>query len=76
MLVVSASAVKGSVCGVDAKSREAALGILICISRLPYPELFQYRPVVLKSLMPALDDPRRFVRQAAVKCRNMWFLLG
>ncbi len=77
MLVFSASTVMGSVCGVEAWFREAALDILISISGLPYPELlFQYRPVVLKGLMPALDDPIRFVRQAAVKCRNMWFLLG
>eukprot|EP01084_Bolivina_argentea_P234295 394445_1 len=72
---ISAS-VKGSVCA-DAKSREASLGILICISRLPRTELlYEYRRVVLKSLMPALDDPRRSVRQSAVKARNVWSLLG
>ncbi len=76
ILVVVSASVKDSVC-VDTKFREASLDILICISRLPHPELLlQYRPVVLKSLMPALDDPRRCVRKAAVKCRNTWSLLG
>jgi hypothetical protein len=32
------------------------------------------RPMVVRGLVPALDDPKRAVRRRAVACRNEWYV--
>eukprot|EP01028_Stygiella_incarcerata_P011616 TRINITY_DN662_c1_g1_i3.p1 TRINITY_DN662_c1_g1~~TRINITY_DN662_c1_g1_i3.p1 ORF type:complete len:625 (+),score=188.21 TRINITY_DN662_c1_g1_i3:230-2104(+) len=31
-------------------------------------------PMIIRSIVPALDDPKRLVRRAAAECRNAWII--
>ncbi|GAA6018123.1 hypothetical protein JCM8202_000190 [Rhodotorula sphaerocarpa] len=58
-----------------AKLRLASLALLAALpAHIPYLVLHSQKPVILKELGRALDDPRRDVRRAAVECRSQWFL--
>ncbi|GAA6032143.1 hypothetical protein JCM8097_007094 [Rhodosporidiobolus ruineniae] len=45
-------------------------------AHIPYVTLHSLKPVVLKELGKAIDDPRREVRRAAVECRGKWYLFS
>lgn len=52
--------------------RLAALeAVQACLS-LPYPALHSHRASTMQAIALALDDPRRVVRAAAVRCRHAW----
>jgi DNA repair/transcription protein MET18/MMS19 len=57
-------------------TRAQALQCLLALASLPYARLHPVRADVVRALAPVLDDPRRAVRQAAVRVRNRWALLG
>ena len=59
-----------------ALTRARALQCLLALTELPYSRLFPVKMAVIKGLQKALDDPKRAVRQTAVKVRNTWLLLG
>ena len=54
------------------KVRLAALHCLAALVGLPYNRLHPLRPLVLRRLLAALDDPKRVVRKQAVICRARW----
>ncbi|GAA5990089.1 hypothetical protein JCM10908_005818 [Rhodotorula pacifica] len=59
----------------ETKLRIASLAFLSSLpAHIPYLVLHSQKPVILKDLGRALDDPRREVRRAAVECRSQWFL--
>lgn len=53
--------------------RIAALDCLSSFITLPFYKIFPYQKKIANELSAALDDPKRAVRKAAVKCRNQWF---
>ncbi|CAN1836561.1 MMS19 nucleotide excision repair protein homolog [Linum perenne] len=52
--------------------RETAIQCLTAMSQLPYAKIYPRRVQVLQAVSKALDDPKRVVRQEAVKCRQAW----
>ncbi|KAK9066209.1 hypothetical protein SSX86_013530 [Deinandra increscens subsp. villosa] len=56
--------------------RETAIQCLTAMSELPYSKIYRFRPEVLQTLSRVLDDPKRSVRQEAVKCRQAWALIS
>ncbi|XP_031554301.1 MMS19 nucleotide excision repair protein homolog isoform X2 [Actinia tenebrosa] len=58
------------------KVRIEAIKCLGAMTTLPHHVVYVYKSKVIKSLSSSLDDHKRFVRAAAVTCRNEWFLLG
>ncbi|KAI3786132.1 hypothetical protein L1987_45263 [Smallanthus sonchifolius] len=52
--------------------RETAIQCLTAMSDLPYARVYRFRPEVLQALSRALDDPKRSVRQEAVRCQQAW----
>jgi len=59
----------------QAETRGLAVQCLLLLTKLPFATLAPYRESVLIGLKSALDDKKRQVRKAAVKCRNEWFVL-
>ncbi|KAL3528688.1 hypothetical protein ACH5RR_008010 [Cinchona calisaya] len=53
--------------------RETALQCLVAMSQLPHSRIYPLRSKVLQAIGKALDDPKRAVRQEAVRCRQAWF---
>lgn len=56
--------------------RGRCIETLIHMTNLPYQTLFPYKKQVSKSLVAALEDPKRVVRRRAVTCRNEWLTLS
>ncbi|KAA8540352.1 hypothetical protein F0562_024729 [Nyssa sinensis] len=52
--------------------RETAIQCLLAMSQLPHARIYPLRTQVLRAVSKALDDPRRAVRQEAVRCRQAW----
>ncbi|KAL6134525.1 hypothetical protein ACLB2K_066756 [Fragaria x ananassa] len=52
--------------------RETAIQCLLAMSELPRPRIFPLKSQVLQAIFKALDDPKRAVRQEAVRCRHAW----
>ncbi|GFP97780.1 mms19 nucleotide excision repair protein homolog [Phtheirospermum japonicum] len=52
--------------------RETALQCLVAVTELPHTRIYPFRAKVLKATLKALDDPKRIVRQEAVRCRQAW----
>ncbi|XP_042517335.1 MMS19 nucleotide excision repair protein homolog [Macadamia integrifolia] len=67
--------------------RETAIQCLVALSGLPYVRIYPRRTqvyrfafliynrrhlLVLRAILKALDDPKRIVRQEAVRCRQAW----
>ncbi|XP_071901425.1 MMS19 nucleotide excision repair protein homolog isoform X3 [Coffea arabica] len=52
--------------------RETAIQCLGAMSELPYARIYPSRTKVLQAISKALDDPKRAVRQEAVRCRQAW----
>lgn len=52
--------------------RETAVQCLAAMSGMPYTRIYPMRAQVLRALAEVLDDPKRAVRQEAVKCRRAW----
>ncbi|CAI9281079.1 unnamed protein product [Lactuca saligna] len=52
--------------------RETAVQCLTAMSEVSYARVYPFRPEVLQALSRALDDPKRSVRQEAVRCRQAW----
>ncbi|KAL9460603.1 hypothetical protein AB3S75_003746 [Citrus x aurantiifolia] len=52
--------------------RETAIQCLVAMSRLPHARIYPMRREVLQAVSRALDDPKRAVRQEAVRCRQAW----
>ncbi|XP_044487273.1 MMS19 nucleotide excision repair protein homolog isoform X1 [Mangifera indica] len=52
--------------------RETAIQCLIAMSSLPQARIYPMRVQVLKAISKALDDPKRAVRQEAVRCQHAW----
>jgi DNA repair/transcription protein MET18/MMS19 len=55
--------------------RQRVLRNLTALAALPARTVYPHAPTVLRVLAACLDDRKRLVRQAAVACRNAWFLL-
>ncbi|XP_038693958.1 MMS19 nucleotide excision repair protein homolog isoform X2 [Tripterygium wilfordii] len=55
--------------------RETAIQCLVALSGLPHARIYPMRMQVLQALSKSLDDPKRFVRQEAVRCRRAWSML-
>lgn len=53
-----------------------ALHSLRFIASLPFDNVLAFQQVVVRDLVWALDDPKRDVRRAAVKCRAAWYELA
>lgn len=52
--------------------RETAIQCLLAMSELPHPRIFPMKRQVLQAISKALDDPKRAVRQEAVRCHHAW----
>ncbi|PRQ51095.1 hypothetical protein RchiOBHm_Chr2g0140541 [Rosa chinensis] len=52
--------------------RETAIQCLLAMSELPRPRIFPLKTQVLQAIFKALDDPKRAVRQEAVRCLHAW----
>ncbi|KAL0415179.1 UNVERIFIED_CONTAM: MMS19 nucleotide excision repair protein [Sesamum latifolium] len=52
--------------------RETAIQCLVAVSELPHARVYPLRTKVLRAISKALDDPKRIVRQEAVRCRQAW----
>ncbi|XP_042052468.1 MMS19 nucleotide excision repair protein homolog [Salvia splendens] len=52
--------------------RETAIQCLVAMTELPYTRIYPLRTKVLQATSKALDDPKRIVRQEAVRCRQSW----
>ncbi|XP_019196982.1 PREDICTED: MMS19 nucleotide excision repair protein homolog isoform X1 [Ipomoea nil] len=52
--------------------RETAIQCLVALSGLPQSRIYPLRKEVLQAISKALDDPKRVVRQEAVRCRHAW----
>ncbi|KAJ9179251.1 hypothetical protein P3X46_011061 [Hevea brasiliensis] len=52
--------------------RETAIQCLVAMSELPHTRIYPLRIQVLQAMSKALDDPKRAVRQEAVRCRQAW----
>ncbi|KAH6782324.1 hypothetical protein C2S51_007617 [Perilla frutescens var. frutescens] len=52
--------------------RETAIQCLVAMSELPHTRIYPLRTKVLQATSKALDDPKRIVRQEAVRCRQSW----
>ncbi|XP_021836146.1 MMS19 nucleotide excision repair protein homolog isoform X2 [Spinacia oleracea] len=52
--------------------RETAIQCLVAVSGLPHTRIYPMRLQVLSALSKVLDDPKRNVRQEAVRCRQAW----
>ena len=55
--------------------RLSSLACLDSLTQLSYPQLARYKQNVIKVLAEPLDDKKRIVRQAAIKCRGEWCIL-
>ncbi|KAK0598457.1 hypothetical protein LWI29_034853 [Acer saccharum] len=56
--------------------RETVIQCISAMSRLPRMRSYKLRTQVLQAISKALDDPKRVVRQEAVKCRQAWGSIG
>ncbi|XP_022723670.1 MMS19 nucleotide excision repair protein homolog isoform X2 [Durio zibethinus] len=52
--------------------RETAIQCLVAVSGLSHARIYPMRMQVLRAIIKALDDPKRAVRQEAVRCRQAW----
>ncbi|CAL5439668.1 unnamed protein product [Camellia sinensis] len=52
--------------------RETAIQCLVAMSVLPHARIYPMRTQVLRTISNALGDPKRAVRQEAVRCRQAW----
>ncbi|XVF26849.1 hypothetical protein REPUB_Repub14bG0054800 [Reevesia pubescens] len=52
--------------------RETAIQCLVAVSGLSHARIYPMRTQVLRAIIKALDDPKRAVRQEAVRCRQAW----
>ncbi|THF99081.1 hypothetical protein TEA_007038 [Camellia sinensis var. sinensis] len=55
--------------------RETAIQCLVAMSALPHARIYPMRTQVLRTISNALGDPKRAVRQEAVRCRQAWLEL-
>jgi len=58
------------------KIRIRSLQVLERCTQLPFHEIYPFTQTITSHLQHCLDDRKRLVRQAAVACRNAWFLLN
>ncbi|XP_021765348.1 MMS19 nucleotide excision repair protein homolog isoform X2 [Chenopodium quinoa] len=56
--------------------RETAVQCLVAVSGMPHTRIYPMRLQVLRALSKVLDDPKRSVRQEAVRCRQAWSSLA
>ncbi|XP_041014960.1 MMS19 nucleotide excision repair protein homolog isoform X1 [Juglans microcarpa x Juglans regia] len=52
--------------------RETAIQCLVAMSELPHARIYPMRIQVLRAISNALNDPKRAIRQEAVRCRQAW----
>lgn len=52
--------------------RETAIQCLVAMAELPHMRIYPLRLQVLRAMSKALDDPKRAVRQEAVRCHQKW----
>ncbi|CAN7125317.1 unnamed protein product [Brassica rapa subsp. narinosa] len=52
--------------------RETAIQCLATLLELPHRRIYPFRREVLQAVTKALDDPKRRVREEAIKCRQAW----
>ena len=55
--------------------RETALEALVAATSLPFSAVYPHRKEVSTAATTALDDPKRRVRRAAARCREVWLAL-
>lgn len=52
--------------------RETALEALVAATALPFKAVYPHRRAAAAAATAALDDPKRRVRRAASRCREVW----
>ncbi|CAH2044832.1 unnamed protein product [Thlaspi arvense] len=52
--------------------RETAIQCLVALLELPHGRIYRFRRQVLQAIVKALDDPKRRVREEAIKCKQAW----
>ncbi|VFQ82592.1 unnamed protein product [Cuscuta campestris] len=52
--------------------RETAIQCLTTLSNLPQSTSYPFRKEILQAISRAVDDPKKTVRQEAVRCRHAW----
>ncbi|GAB4850294.1 hypothetical protein Ancab_029593 [Ancistrocladus abbreviatus] len=52
--------------------RETAIQCLVAMSGMAHSRIYPMRTQVLRAVSKVLDDPKRVVRQEAVRCRQAW----
>jgi DNA repair/transcription protein MET18/MMS19 len=55
--------------------RETSLEALVAATSLPFSAVYPHRRAVAAAATAALDDPKRRVRRAAARCREVWLAL-
>ncbi|CAN8265756.1 unnamed protein product [Cochlearia groenlandica] len=54
--------------------RETAIQCLVALLELPHRRIYPFRRQVLQAVVKALDDPKRRVREEAIRCRQAWLV--
>ena len=57
------------------ETRETAMEALVAATSLPFAAVYPQRRAVAAAATRALDDPKRRVRRAAARCREVWLAL-
>lgn len=57
------------------ETRETAMEALVAATTLPFAAVYPQRRAVAAAATRALDDPKRRVRRAAARCREVWLAL-
>ncbi|KAG7533324.1 MMS19 C-terminal [Arabidopsis thaliana x Arabidopsis arenosa] len=52
--------------------RETAIQCLVALLELPHRRIYPFRREVLQAIEKSLDDPKRRVREEAIRCRQAW----
>ncbi|EOA12831.1 hypothetical protein CARUB_v10025791mg [Capsella rubella] len=52
--------------------RETAIQCLATLLELPHRRIYPFRRQVLKAIAKSLDDPKRRVREEAIRCKQAW----
>jgi DNA repair/transcription protein MET18/MMS19 len=52
--------------------RETSIQCLVALLELPHRRIYPFRREVLQAIEKSLDDPKRKVREEAIRCRQAW----
>jgi DNA repair/transcription protein MET18/MMS19 len=54
--------------------RETSIQCLVALLELPHRRIYPFRREVLQAIEKSLDDPKRKVREEAIRCRQAWLV--